>query len=169
VDIFQAVPEPTAAEILQRVTGRTRQQRELNLPDSLPGGIVSVYKMMLGVQNVCSLAAPYIRNTDKVIRIRTDSMFVFEPSYLTEMLAVSPDEYIAKKGDGFDWIAITSFSNLLKTWCFSSIAEYNREIELSWNPENLIARRVRVPVRFLDPSKVDMYIVRENGYKHYYP
>ncbi len=168
VDYYQVVPEPTNREILQRVHARTIQQRQLNLSDDTPGCTFSLYKMMLGVQNVCSLAQPHIQDTDKVIRIRTDSVFLFDPAYLAGLLSSGDDDYIAKKGDGFDWIAITSFANLKRTWCFQSSEEYNREVNLSWNPENLIARRIRVPVRFLDPEKVDMYILRENGRKHYY-
>lgn len=168
VDHYQAVPEPTNRDILRLVHSRTAQQRQLKLPDDTPGCAFSLYKMMFGVQNVCTLAQPHIRETDKVIRIRTDSMFVFEPAYLAELLASGDDDYIAKKGDGFDWIAITSFANLKKTWCFQSIEDYNREVNLSWNPENLIARRIPVPIRFLDANRVDMYILRENGRKHYY-
>lgn len=169
VDHYQAIPEPADRDILHSVHSRTIQQLELKLSDNTPGCALSLYKMMFGVQNVCALAQPHIRDTDKVVRIRTDSMFIFEPAYLAELLASGDDDYIAKKGDGFDWIAITSFATLKKTWCFQDIKEYNQEVNLSWNPENLVARRIPVPVRFLDANRVDMYILRKNGYKHYYP
>lgn len=169
VDFYQSVPEPQYDEIQRSVTQRTIQQTQLGLPDATPGCKISLYKMMYGVQCVCDLAKPHLKDSDKVIRIRTDSMFIFEPDYLAELLASEQDEYIAKKGDGFDWFAMTSFSNLKRTWCFETLQEYNKEVSLSWNPENLIARRVRVPVRFLEPSQVETYIIRENGRKHYYP
>ena len=123
---------------------------------------------MYGVQLVCSLAESYLSDGDRVLRIRTDSMLELDPAYLASILA-SPPAYLAKKGDGFDWFAFTTFGHLKQTWCFRDIQDFNRQLGLSWNPENLIARRVPVPVTFLDSTRVDAYILRENGRKHYYP
>jgi hypothetical protein len=168
VDVFQATPEPTDAEIRAVVRTQTIQHRQLSLPDTTPGGVLSTYKMMYGVQLVCSLAETYLSDGDRVLRIRTDSMLELDPEYLASILA-SPPAYLAKKGDGFDWFALTTFGALKKTWCFRDIQDFNRELGLSWNPESLIARRVPVPVTFLDSTRVDAYILRENGRKHYYP
>lgn len=168
VDVMHVTPEPSDADILRCVTQRTIQHRQLALPDTIPGGPISTYKMMYGVQCVCSLAAPFLTDSDRVLRIRTDSMLELDPDYLQTILA-SPPEYLAKKGDGFDWFAFTTFGALKQTWCFNDIQEFNRELGASWNPENLIVRRVPGRSTFLDPTRMDAYILRENGRKHYYP
>lgn len=165
VDVYQAFPEPSNDEILRVVTGKTRQHRELNLPDSWT---IGSYKMFRGVQQVCDLARAFVADSDTVIRIRTDCIIQFEPEYLRELLTSNRDDYVAKHGDGFDWFAITRFSNLLHTWSLRTLDEYNREIEMAWNPEDLVRMRVPVPIRFLDPSRIDVYILREGGVKHYY-
>lgn len=168
VDVYQCVPEPAQEDILRSVTSRTIQHRQLNLPDTTPGGVLSTYKMLYGVQRVCELAAPFLSDTDRVLRIRTDSMLEIDPDYLQSILA-SPPDYLAKKGDGFDWVAFTTFGCLKATWCFRDLQEYNQAVAAAWNPEALVLRRVPVPVTYLDPSRVDAYILRENGRKHYYP
>lgn len=147
------------------VRTQTVQHRQLSLS---PRGILSTYKMMYGVQLVCLLAGPYLSDGDRVLRIRTDSMLELDPDYLASILE-SPPAYLAKKGDGFDWFAFTTFGQFKKTWCFRDLREFNRELGVSWNPEALITRRVQVPITFLDAARVDTYILRENGQKHYYP
>jgi hypothetical protein len=168
VDVYQAVPEPSDEEILQNVTSRTIQHRELQLPDTTPGGVLSTYRMLYGVQCVCQLAAPSLSESSRVLRIRTDSVLEIDPSYLRTILA-APPEYLAKKGDGLDWFAFTTFGVLKATWCFRSLEEYNRAIAAAWNPEVLISRRIPVPISYLDPRRIDAYILREGGRKHYYP
>ena len=168
VDVYQAVPEPSDEEVLQSVTSRTIQHRELQLPDTTPGGVLSTYRMLYGVQCVCQLAAPSLSDSSRVVRIRTDSVLEIEPSYLRALRAAAP-EYLAKKGDGLDWFAMTTFGVLKATWCFQSLEEYNQAIAAAWNPEVLISRRVPVPISYLDPRRVEAYILREGGRKHYYP
>lgn len=166
VDVYQSVPEPTDSEVLSIVYARTIQQQELGLSDELPGCKISTYKMLYGVRKVCELADPYLSDSDKVIRVRTDSMFAFEPEYLATLL--QSDEYVAKKGDGFDWFAITTFGVFKQAWCFANLDEYNDRVSRSWNPEDVVLGRVPIPIRYLDPTKVDCYILREGGRKHYY-
>lgn len=168
VDVYQAVPEPTDAEIRRAVTTRTRQHAELNLPDTTPGGVLSIYRMLYGVQLVCSLAAPFLSDSDRVLRIRTDSIVEIDPAYLRSLLE-SPPAYLAKKGDGFDWFALTTFGILKQVWCFPDLQTFNRELARAWNPESLVARRVPCAVTYLDPSRTEAYILREGGRKHYYP
>lgn len=168
VDVYQVVPEPTDDEIRRAVTTRTRQHAELNLPDTTPGGVLSIYRMLYGVQSVCSLAAPFLSNSDRVLRIRTDSIVEIDPAYLQSILE-SPPAYLAKKGDGFDWFALTTFGVLKQVWCFPDLQTFNRELARAWNPESLIARRVPCDVTYLDPTRTEAYILREGGRKHYYP
>ena len=169
VDVYEAVREPTHEEIARIVTAKTIQQRQVGLADDKPCGRFPTFKMYVGVQNVCNLARPYLQDTDRVIRIRTDSMFQFDPEYLQSLLASNPATYIAKRGDGFDWFAMTTFSILVKAWCFANIQEYNAAAYNAFNAEGIVQGRVPVPIQYLDPTQVDMYILRENGRKHYYP
>lgn len=167
VDFAGETPEPTEQFIQKMVSARTRQQRALGT--QLEGWTYTIFKMIYGVQCVCDLARPHVNDTDIAIRIRTDSMFQFHPDYLQSLLANSSKAYIAKKGDGFDWFAITPYSVLRSVWYFSNIQEYNTTVERSWNAESIIQSRVPVPIEYLDPLKVDAYIIRENGRKHYFP
>jgi hypothetical protein len=168
VDHYFEVPEPTDEEITYIVTERTQQQRSVGLPDNAPGSKYSIYKMIYGMETICKYASPYIQDSDIVMRIRTDSMFLFSQGYFDTLLPQSNHSYIARKGDGFDWFCLTTFANLKRIWCFTSIDEYNKCVYDAWNPEDLIRRRVHIPILFLDTSRVECYILRENGYKHYY-
>lgn len=168
VDYYVELPEPKNEDIANVVTQRTRQQRELGLSDETPGCKYALYKMLYGVETVCKFATPFIQNSDIVMRIRTDSMFLFSPGYVETLLSHANDSYIARKGDGFDWFCITTFAHLKRIWCFSSLNEYNNSVYNAWNPEDVIRRRVHIPIVYLDPSMSEYYIIRENGRKHYY-
>lgn len=168
VDVYQTVPEPTEEDVCRVVTTRTIQQRQLNLSDTTPGCKISTYRMFYGVECVCKLATPYLQPDSKVIRIRTDSVFEFDPDYLTSLLTLPSNTYVTKDGDGFDFFALTTFKHLVTTWTFPNLNAYNQHIDSSWNPENAVRRRVPVPLHYLDPAKVKIYILRENKRKHYF-
>lgn len=125
--------------------------------------------MIYGVQCVCQLARPFLSDSDAVIRIRTDAIFEFDPEYLQSILTSPPTTYLSKRGDGFDWFAFTTFGVLRRTWEFTNLNEYNIAVSNSWNPEDVIKRRVPIPIQYIDPTKVLTYILRENGRRHYYP
>lgn len=167
VDVYQAVSEPTDDEIRRAVPTTTRQHVELGLPDTTPGGRLSTYRMIYGVQSVCELASPFLKDTDRVLRIRTDSMLELDPAY-RQLLLEAPPAYLAKKGDGFDWFAFTTFGLLKQTWCFRDLSHFTRELARAWNPEVLLRQRVPVAITYLDPTRTDAYILREGGRKHYY-
>jgi hypothetical protein len=167
--MYEATPEPTEADILRMVPAQTIQQRQLNLPDATPGCKFSTYRMLYGVERVCALARKHLQDDSIVIRIRTDSVFEFDPDYLKTIFALPLNSvYVARPGDGFDWFALTTFRTFLKTWTFPNLISYNQHVESSWNPEDVVKRRVPVPIHYLDRNKVTMYIVRENNRKHFY-
>jgi hypothetical protein len=165
-DLAKEIPEPTEEYIDSLVYAKTLQQREL--APQIDRWTYSIYKMIYGVQSVCEMIRPYVSDDDIVIRIRTDSMFEFQPEYLQSLLTGDTNRYIAKQNDGFDWFAITTFSTLWNTWYFSSIQEYNEAVNRAWNSEAVIISRVPVPIQHLDRKLVDMYIIRENGQKQYF-
>ena len=164
VDYFSELPEPQNKDIDKMVITRTRQQRELRMSDEMSGCKYALYKMMCGVENVCKLASPYVQDSDIVMRLRTDSMFLFSPGYFP----FSPNTYVARKGDGFDWFCLTTFSVMKRVWCFYSLQEYNKAVHDAWNPEDLVRRRVNVPIVNLDKARCQSYILRQGGFKHYY-
>ena len=164
VDYFSELPEPQNKDIDNMVTERTRQQQALGLSDETPGCKYALYKMMCGVENVCKLASPYVQDSDIVMRLRTDSMFLFSPGYFP----FSPNTYVARDRDGFDWFCLTTFSIMKHVWCFSSLQEYKQNVRDAWNPEDFIRRRVNVPIVDLDKTKCQSYILRQGGFKHYY-
>lgn len=166
VDFYRVVPEPTADEITRIVTARTIQQAQLGLSDDIPGCKFSTFRMFYGVQQVCALASPYLTDSDIVFRIRTDSVLKTTAGYIEDL--AKSNSYIAKRGDGFDWFAITTFDLFKKAWCFKDIFEYNECVSNSWNAEDIVFRRVPIPILYFDSTKVDCYILREGGRKHYY-
>lgn len=168
VDHYYQIDEPTDEYVLEHIHARTVQQRELNLPDNVPCAKIPTYKMIYGVQKLCELASEHIGDSDIVMRLRTDSIFNFDNKYLHELITLSNDNYIAKEGCGFDWFALTTFSILKRVWVFESTEEYNNFVVNCWNPEDIIKRRVHVPIIPIDNKLVDCYILRDNGYKHYY-
>ena len=156
----------TNEEIEQIVHARTIQQQHLRMADEEPGCKYSTFRMLHGVKHVCQLAEPYLTDSDKVLRFRTDSMFTFEPGYLETLLKSS--NYVAKKGDGFDWFAITTFGLFKQVWCFSDMEEYNRAVSRAWNPEGVVLGRVSVPIEYIDLEKVHCYIIRTFDRRQYY-
>lgn len=165
VDYYDEINEPSNEHISDIVVERTYQQQQLGLSDETPGCKYSLYKMIRGVENVCKLASLHVADSDIVMRIRTDSMFLFEPNYIETL---PTDSYIARNGMGFDWFCITTFANLKSVWCFSTPEEYNKCVKESWNPEDMIFRRVKIPIVYLNKSLCESYIIREGGFKHYY-
>ena len=167
VDYCFEVPEPTQSEIDRIVHARTRQQRQLG--DQLRGWTYAIYRMVYGVRTLCELARPYLQEDDLVMRIRTDTPFLFDQSYLHALLPTIGSDYVIrdrKSGGGFDdWFAITRFNILQETWTFK---EYNASIEAAWNAEDLIRRNLSYPIRLLDSSKVECYIKRPNGARNYH-
>ena len=166
VHVYQVLAEPTTDEITRIVTARTIQQRQLGLSDDIPGCAFSTFKMFYGVQKVCELASPYLTDSDIVFRIRTDSVLKTTAGYIEDL--AKSNSYVAKRGDGFDWFALTTFGTFKKVWCFKDHAEYNDNISNSWNPEDSVLRRISIPILYFDPTKVECYILREGGRKHYY-
>lgn len=169
VEHFFEAPEPPNSLIIQQIPARTVQQRQLGLSDETPGCKCSLYKMMFGVQCLCDAVSSYVRDDDIVLRIRTDSMLLLKPDYIPELMSNAAHFYIARKGDGFDWFGLTTFRTLKQVWCFGSLQEYNEHVNRSWNPENVVQGRIRVPIVHLDPQRAEYYILRENGRKNYYP
>lgn len=168
VNFYYEIDEPTDEYILEHIQARTIQQRELNFPDNVPCAKIPTYKMIYGVQKLCELASSHIRDDDIVMRLRTDSIFKFDNKYLNELIELSRNSYIAKEGSGFDWFALTTFSTLKQVWIFKTIEEYNKFVSNCWNPEDIIKRRVPVPISVINTKLVDCYILRNNGYKHYF-
>jgi hypothetical protein len=168
VDYYFEVPEPSDKQIVEVIHARTIQQRQLNLPDDVPCAKNRTYKMIYGVKTLCEKTSPYIANDEKVMRLRTDSVFKFDSKYLNELLSLDGSQYITKSGSGFDWFALTRFDILKKVWCFDTDEEYNTFVNNCWNPEDIIKRRIPVETHLLDDKRVDCYILRENGRKHYY-
>jgi len=169
VDYFFEVQEPSLEFINKHVTARTKQQRELN--GQLESWTYSIYKMVQGVRLLCELSD--CKEEDVVIRIRTDSFFLFKPGILQQLVENVENKYIVRNrkssGCGFDdWFGITKFKNLRDIW---TILDYNQNIYSAWNAEGLIFSRLKqynIPIHFFDTSIVDCYLLRDNDFKHYY-
>lgn len=165
VDFYEACPEPSEDDIRRAVPYVT--SGHVNLPDTTAGGRISMYRMIYGVERVCTLARPYLSDSDLIIRIRTDSFFKFEPDYLQELLS-TPPAYLAKKGNGSDWFVMSSFELFRRVWLFRDLPEYHQNIVKVSGPELLLEARVPVPITRLDRTRVDMYIAEKDGRKRYY-
>ena len=167
VDHCFEIPEPTEVEIDRVVHARTIQQRQLG--EELRGWTYAIYRMVYGVRMVCEFAKPYVNENDIVIRIRTDTPFVFESGYLDTIFRTIENDYWIrprKSGGGFDdWFAITRFHILQKTWTFQ---DYNSSVARAWNAEDLIRRNLTYPLKHLDDSKIECYIIRLNGKRDYH-
>lgn len=169
VDYLFEISEPSDEFIKKHVTGRTKQQRELN--GQIESWTSSIYKMTHGVRMLCELSN--CKDDDIVIRIRTDSIFSFHPNVLKNLINTVGNTYTVRNrkssGCGLDdWFAITKFKNLRDVW---TILDYNKEVQSSWNAEDLIFSRVKhynIPIRYFDTSIVDCYIIRDNNFKHYF-
>lgn len=165
VDFAYEIPEPTEAEIDSIVSAKTIQQRQL--APRIDHWTYSMHRMIHGVKSLCEFASSTIDTNDIVVRIRTDTPFLFDPDYLKSILDSVGNEYIIQNrktgGVGFDdWFAITRFKILRESWTFN---DYNTSVSAAWNAEDLVRRNVRVPIRFLDSSKFDCYINRPDSQK----
>lgn len=169
VDCSFEISEPSDQFIYKHVTERTKQQKQLK--NEIECWTLSIYKMIHGVQMLCELSD--CKDDDTIIRIRTDSIFSFKDGYLQHLVDTVGNTYTVRnrKIGGYefdDWFAITKFINLRDVW---TILDYNQTVAASWNAEGIINSQVKkynIPIRFFDSSVVDCYIIRENGFKHYF-
>jgi hypothetical protein len=169
VDHAFEITEPSDSFVYGHVTARTIQQQQLG--DQLESWTTSIYKMIHGVRMLCELVD--CDDEDVVIRIRTDSIFSFKPGHLQHLVDTVGNTYTARNrktsGCGVDdWFVITRFKHLRNVW---TILDYNQTISSSWNAEGIIHSQIQthaIPIRFFDTSVVDCYILRPNGFKHYY-
>jgi len=172
VDFAIEVPEPTDACIRDTVWARTRQQREVGA--ELEGWTYSIYRMFHGVQSVCSFARPYCNDNDLTIRIRTDTIFAFDPSYIETICSQAKTSYVVRNrkssGIGFDdWFAMATFKTIQSAW---SLPDYNAAVSMAWNAEDVLYQNIRaknISVSFLDDSRLECYIVRANRQRNYHP
>ena len=164
VDVVIVNPEPVVT-----TRARTRQMRKD--PSSIAVLLDGLVKMIKGVEHILKVAdcAP----DDLVIRIRTDMHTTFSPGYLAELLEAAKRSYVVRKrtssGIGFDdWFGITTFANMKQVWSFPDLDASMKE---AWNGEDLIYRKVknRIPITFIQEDKINCYILRPGGFKHYFP
>jgi hypothetical protein len=170
VDHYIEHPEPSDTDVLRMVTARSKQQYT-------EAGAVNftfpMFKMVLGIRLLIEYANTRIQPTDTVIRIRTDSMFLIEPSYLAGILKSVGDRYYVRNrvtsGANFDdWFAITSFRVFKRVWYIPTLAEYNALIQSSWNIETLLKTRASEFMHYLDDTKIECYLRRANGDRNYH-
>lgn len=171
-DYSWEIPEPSVQFIQQKVTSRTRQQRELH--PQLEEWTFNIYRMVEGVSRLCDLARPYCNDDDIVIRIRTDTFFLFEDGYLETLLSSVDDFYTVRNrkssGAGFDdWFGIANYKIMRKAWEFNN---YNESVQNAWNAEDLVYRNIKqqnISVRFMDYDKVKCFIRRSDTFDNYHP
>ena len=162
VDVVIVKPEPVVTTM-----SRTWQMRIYPESITLLDGLV---KMIKGVEHIIEVAdcAP----DDLVIRIRTDMHATFSPGYLAELLEAGKTSYVVRNrtssGIGFDdWFGITTFANMKRVWSFPDL---DASINEAWNGEDLIYRKVKdqIPITFIREDKINCYILRSGGFKHYF-
>lgn len=168
VDLLVEVPEPTKEEIDAIVTTKTRQQRRMQ--PQLDGSTYTTYKMIYGVRTLCESVASTLSGDAIVMRIRTDTPFFFAPGALEREIARLENDYVIRwrKSDGpffDDWFALTRFRILQETWTFD---DYNASLDAAWNPEDLIHRNLRAPLRWFQQNDLECYILRPNGETNYH-
>jgi hypothetical protein len=165
VDVLLVNPEPRGAESFG---GRTRQMREL--PNETKGWAANVFKMFTGVENIFRIAS--CANNDIVIRVRTDVFFTCDPEYLPSLLEAAKTSYVARSDKCDDWFGIGTYAAIKNIWCWRDLAELETTMNRSWNTENIIYNKAllhAIPVLKMDPSKIDICILRAGAFKHYYP
>lgn len=163
VSMLLEVDEPTGDVIDRSMPTRTRQTRELNLPAEWSW---NMFRMLYGVQELVRHVSPSLSDDATVMRVRTDLHIEFAPGYLDALLAQQPC-YLARSGDGFDWMCIAPFRAFREAWTFSSLEELNRCVAAAWNAESLIRDRVRIPIHGYDKSRVDDGLYRATGLQRF--
>ena len=166
VDVLLVNPEPQNVDSFFKA--RTRQMREL--PNETKGWSANVFKMFTGVENIFKVAS--CANDDIVIRIRTDVFFKCDPEYLLFLLEAAKNGYVARSDKCDDWFGIGTYPTIKNIWCWRDLAELETTMNRSWNTENIIYNKTllhNIPVVKMDPSKVDICVLRAGAFKHYYP
>jgi len=162
VDVLIVKPEPTAVpDALTREAGY--------FPGPCKGYNVRIFKMFCGIENI--FASATCKNSDIVIRIRSDVMVKFDGDHLKEMLEAAKNGYVVRQRKTSmcafdDWFGISTFANMKNVWCFGSMREFEKHMNASWNAEKMVKRKVQqhgIPIIGLDESRIDFYTLREGG------
>jgi hypothetical protein len=165
VDVLIVNPEPQNVESF--FTAKTRQMRDV--PAETKGWSANVFKMFVGVENIFKIAS--CAQDDIVIRTRTDVFFKTDPEYMASLLESATAGYVARSETCDDWFGIGTYAAIKNIWCWRDLNELETTMNRSWNAENIIYNKARmhnIPVIKMDPSKIDICILRTGGFKHYY-
>jgi len=166
VDALIIVPEPTNVDTFFKA--RTQQMRQL--PNETRGWASNVYKMFVGVEEIFKIAP--LANDDIVIRARADVFFKCDPNHLQELLERAKTCYVSRSDRCDDWFGIGTYATIKNIWCWRNLTELETMMNKSWNTENVIYNKAvmyNIPIVKMDPTKVDICIMRSNMFKHYYP
>jgi hypothetical protein len=172
VDHCIQIEEPDVEEIRKQITVKTLTD---DRPDcATPGWPYLTYRMFTPVNALIEYANP--ADDDIIIRVRSDSVFLFHPDHLTELLESAKTGYVARstKQSGVwfsDWFAISNFRDFKTGWYFTTMEEYNEMVRDTWNTEDVIRSRLVkngvtiIPIR---EEYLHCYLIRPGPVKHYH-
>lgn len=172
VDHCIQIEEPNIEVVKQQITATTLTD---NRPDCATlGWPYLTYRMFTPVNALIDYAAP--ADDDIIIRIRSDSVFLFNPDHLANLLEIAKTSYIARctrqSGVNFsDWFAISNFRDFKKGWYFNTMEEYNAMLQGTWNTEDVIKQqllRKGVNLVCIDESQLHCYLIRPGSIRHYH-
>jgi hypothetical protein len=172
VDHCIQIEEPDTEEIRKQITATTKTD---NNPGAASlGWPYMTYRMFTPVNALIDYANP--ADDDIIVRIRTDSVFLFHPDHLKELLNAAKTSYVARStrqsGVGFsDWFAISNFKDFKTGWYFRTMDEYNKMLQDTWNTEDVIRWRLLshgVTITPIREDRLHCYLIRPGPTKHYH-
>jgi hypothetical protein len=176
VDKLIISPQPKTDHLIRRtLQGATYIDNE-SRPDIYTWLKNSHIGSFLSVQGITKLFdIGECMDDDIVIRLRSDALFLVDPSSIHEMIA-NPEYYhvIDRKGSDvhFDeWFGLSTYANMKKVWSFTSIEDHEYRMSISFSGEDFIKRSVEkhgIPIKYIDETKLDICLLRPNGVRARY-
>ena len=163
VDVLIVNPEPVFRSHAKTFEARAYPNR----PD---GNTARTFKMFVGIENIFKVA--HCIYDDIVIRFRSDLLARFAPGYLQRLIDVSKYGYVTRRRKTSyvgldDWFGVATYAAMRNVWCHGSLQEFERNMNVSHNAEDMVKRRVDahgLRILQIDETKIDFALCRpENG------
>jgi hypothetical protein len=172
VDKLIVSPQPKT----DHLTAKTRQGAKYTEHEDRPAVYTWLMNAHIGsflsVQGITKLfELGECADDDVVIRLRSDAVFLADPSHIQDMIA-TPEYYHALERDvngdkHFDeWFGLSTYANMKKVWSFTTLEEHEFRLSISFNGEDFIRSSVLkhgIPIKYIDETKVDTYLLRPGG------
>lgn len=165
VDFLFNENEPDDKQLFEKITSRTKQQKQLG---TIEEWTPRIYKMFYGIKKLVDNIEnkSLINDDDIVLRIRTDLYVEDCELNLFNILLNNIDKntvYNRYRTHTCDWFSISSYNIFKKIWYIKNIKEHNKIIKNLFNAEEIITYKSNInKIKIVDIKNIiNLCVCRE--------